>query len=427
MKKTDELKQEKIEYIRKNMEIYWNTTGIPCFFVDEKGYKLFSAGPNNLFCDGYGQLGKGDKSCVSAHAKASQQSESLGESYMFFCPAGLVHYTAAIRVGQVFEGAIVAGPVQMSETDLYAVNATLSPFALNNDYKEQMISAYKEVSVVSPRAARYQLMLLNILAEDIDKHSNVKRAKQKAFFDEQRILSEQIQEMKSNPDKNIKADSGKYMFELENKLKDYIERGDEALAKGVLNDLFGYIFYTYRGNNRRIISLSLGILSVMNRRAIASDVRYDDLAEITDEIYEKAYQAEGIEEVCIWIIGALENIINLVFPLNAQNKEHNSVIKRAITYMNQNIYEVLTLDVVAKEVGLSSTYFSRTFSDEMEITFVEYLRKIKVEESKKYLVNSDYTLSDIALLLGFNDQSYYSKVFKKVEGITPGKFRRMYI
>lgn len=427
MKKTSELRQEKLEYIKKNMEIYWNTTGIPCFFVDEAGKQLIHVGPKNLFCTVYNILGNDEKSCVFAHKKSSEQSENLGESYIFFCPAGLVHYTAAIRVGKVFEGSIIAGPVQMSETDFYTVQATLNSFQLEDDYMEELISSYKEVSIISPKVARYQLMLLNILVEDIERNSNVKRAKQKAFFDEQRLLSEQIQEMKTNPINEVKADSGKYMFELGNKLSEYIERGDEALAKGVLNDWFGYIFYTYRGNNRRIVTLFLDILSVMKRTAIANEVRYNYLAEITDEIYEKAYQSEEIEKICLWISDALEKIINLVFPLNAQNKEHISVIKRAITYMNQNIYEELTLDSVANEVGLSSSYFSRTFSCEMDMTFIEYLQKIRIEESKKYLVDPDYSLSDIGILLRFNDQSYYSKVFKKVEGITPGKFRRMYI
>ncbi len=95
--------------------------------------------------------------------------------------------------------------------------------------------------------------------------------------------------------------------------------------------------------------------------------------------------------------------------------------------MNQNLQEDISLDDVAGAINLSPTYFSRLFSNEMNMTYIEYLTMIRVEESKKYLVDTKHSISDIALRMGFSDQSYFSKVFKKVEGITPGKYRKMYL
>ena len=56
-------------------------------------------------------------------------------------------------------------------------------------------------------------------------------------------------------------------------------------------------------------------------------------------------------------------------------------------------------------------------------TFKEYLSMVRVEESKRLLANTDYSLIDIAVATGFQDQSYFSKVFKRYTGLTPGQYR----
>ena len=93
-------------------------------------------------------------------------------------------------------------------------------------------------------------------------------------------------------------------------------------------------------------------------------------------------------------------------------------------YINQNIQNNLTLEEVAHNVSLSPTYFSKLFSNEMNTTFIDYFNIIRVKESKKYLADEKISLGEIAVKLGFTDQSYFTKVFKKYEDITPGKYRK---
>lgn len=72
---------------------------------------------------------------------------------------------------------------------------------------------------------------------------------------------------------------------------------------------------------------------------------------------------------------------------------------------------------------LSKSYLSRIFKEELNCTFTSYTNKLRIEKSKAYLLNDDLSLADIAMLTGFDDQSYFTKVFKKTMGISPGKFR----
>ncbi len=60
----------------------------------------------------------------------------------------------------------------------------------------------------------------------------------------------------------------------------------------------------------------------------------------------------------------------------------------------------------------------------MNMTFIDYLNLTRIRESKKFLADEKLSIGDIAVKLGFNDQSYFTKVFKKHEGMTPGKYRK---
>ena len=101
----------------------------------------------------------------------------------------------------------------------------------------------------------------------------------------------------------------------------------------------------------------------------------------------------------------------------------NLYIRKALRFMQDNYGEHLELAKVAEYVGLSPSYFSALFNQIVGVSFREQLCRIRVEESKRLLLQKDYSLVDIALAMGFPDQSYYCKVFKRIVGVTPGKYR----
>ena len=101
----------------------------------------------------------------------------------------------------------------------------------------------------------------------------------------------------------------------------------------------------------------------------------------------------------------------------------NEIIKKAIRYISQNFSRNLTLDEVADHVHLNPAYFSTLFKQSIGSSFKEYLNMVRIEESKRLLSNTDYSIIDISLATGFEDQSYFSKVFKKYTGLTPKQYR----
>jgi YesN/AraC family two-component response regulator len=110
-----------------------------------------------------------------------------------------------------------------------------------------------------------------------------------------------------------------------------------------------------------------------------------------------------------------------VFDL--QDVKHVDAIYKSIEYIKRNYMKKVTLDEVAKNSSLSPTYFSRIFKKEMNYSFNNYLNRVRIEMSKKLLLDETIPLVDVSIIVGFEDQSYYSKVFKKITNISPGKYR----
>ena len=116
----------------------------------------------------------------------------------------------------------------------------------------------------------------------------------------------------------------------------------------------------------------------------------------------------------------LESLMNAMF---SDTDKGNPYIRQALRYMQDNYSQHLELQQVAEFVGLSPSYFSALFHQVVGVSFREQLCRIRIEESKRLLLQKNYSLVDIALAMGFSDQSYYCKVFKRIVGVTPGKFR----
>jgi len=138
-----------------------------------------------------------------------------------------------------------------------------------------------------------------------------------------------------------------------------------------------------------------------------------------DEI--KAF--DSLDKLSIWLSGVINRFISYVFEFN--DVKHTDVIFKVINYIKQNYKEKLTLDDISSYVYLSKSYLSKIFKDEMKCTITNYINSVRVEKSKQLLADSSLSLADIAYFVGFEDQSYYTKVFKKITGVSPGKYKNI--
>ncbi len=106
----------------------------------------------------------------------------------------------------------------------------------------------------------------------------------------------------------------------------------------------------------------------------------------------------------------------------AQNGR-SDIVYKIKEYISLNYRHKFTLDDIARHVFLSRSYLSGIFKAETGKTLSYYINEVRIEKSKALLCETLLSLLDIALLCGFEDQSYFSKVFKAIEGVAPKDYR----
>lgn len=103
---------------------------------------------------------------------------------------------------------------------------------------------------------------------------------------------------------------------------------------------------------------------------------------------------------------------------------HSSVIYPAVRYIHRHPRERISLNAMADLCHLSPSYFSRTFQREVGENFNEYVNHHKIRQAKEMMKTTNQSIAAIAGVLGFRDTSYFIKVFKKYENMTPQEFKK---
>ncbi|MNP50952.1 HTH-type transcriptional activator Btr [compost metagenome] len=102
---------------------------------------------------------------------------------------------------------------------------------------------------------------------------------------------------------------------------------------------------------------------------------------------------------------------------------HESWLQKGREYIDIHYADGINVERVSTYIGVERTYFTKQFTKYYGVTPIRYLQNLKMNEGKKLLQQSTYTLSEIASSLGYPDLFSFSKAFKKMEGISPSQFR----
>ena len=108
---------------------------------------------------------------------------------------------------------------------------------------------------------------------------------------------------------------------------------------------------------------------------------------------------------------------------DARVKKENPAVKKALEYIEENLSEDVSLDSAARAAGVSSFYLSKLFKEECGETFVNYISDRRLEKAKSLLSGTDFSIKEISAQVGYNDQNYFSKLFKGKFGLSPTEFR----
>lgn len=136
--------------------------------------------------------------------------------------------------------------------------------------------------------------------------------------------------------------------------------------------------------------------------------------------YRSIYRFTNVTQIAEWMTLFRDGLCNVLKSKRKTYKAH--VITNVQKYINNHIDEKLSLNEVAGIFGLSPNYLSILFKKNCELGFSEYIAQAKIQKAKNLLLEQDMKIYEAADQLGFESAFYFSKVFKKVTGISPREF-----
>ena len=137
----------------------------------------------------------------------------------------------------------------------------------------------------------------------------------------------------------------------------------------------------------------------------------------------------SVELVLIFLLGVIHYIkgykalpVTITYkPVDTENE--NRQINGFLYYINNNFHDpCLTLRQVSSQTGINQRRIAATIQQTFGCNFKTYVNKLRINESKRLLVESELNMGEIAFKVGFNNQTHFNRVFKNFEGISPSEF-----
>ncbi len=138
-------------------------------------------------------------------------------------------------------------------------------------------------------------------------------------------------------------------------------------------------------------------------------------------LYETITGNNTLPEMMKWMEN-LKNTVCTALSTKGDLDPNVRLVAAAKKYIHENYKKDLTLNDVAAVLNISHCYFSTIFKNIAGINFIDYVTNVKMSEAKKILLESDCKVYEVAKMLGYENAYYFSRVFKKVTGMTPSEF-----
>jgi YesN/AraC family two-component response regulator len=107
------------------------------------------------------------------------------------------------------------------------------------------------------------------------------------------------------------------------------------------------------------------------------------------------------------------------------SSEAQRITRKAMAYIHEHYCESIGREDIARYAGVSEGYLSRCFTQETGLSLIHYVARYRIQQAKQLLNNSDMSITDIAMEVGFSDSNYFSRAFRREVGISPLAYRQM--
>jgi AraC-like DNA-binding protein/ligand-binding sensor protein len=401
---------EYLEICEKYQEHFSSLLDIGCTIVDVPDYSATRLVPQDEihnFC-AHCSYGRNDE--MATHLYGCHEAHRWNGLYIYYCPLGLTFIAASLSsAAGDLTGGLVLGPIVMGDMQdvLYDLP---SP---------EMAWAVSKLSVFSTKKVRDMAEILCAVVRQI----SVTQIDNVVALDRERVMKEiyDVRDFYSD----IDAHSAEILLRFEKDMRYCVLSGDKPTAMEMINDVLAYIYVYSNYDIGAIRARLLELLVILSRATIEAGADPVETFRMSEDFIHLIEQHQDADKLAMWISDMIRRFMMQAFDL--ARAKHSDVVFKVTNYIKRNCAERLSLDTLASEAFLSKSYLSSIFKHELGMSVTSYITNVRIEKSKRMLLEDKSNMAFIAAQCGFKDQSYFTKVFKKVTGLSPMKFKATYV
>lgn len=415
-------------YLKEMINIFSKATGLNVVAVDIEGNIFLSS-------EGYTKVGycryiqnysqENCARCRRTYLKACREALRWSEPYFFTCHAGLVMWAVPIIVDKTPIGAMICGQVLLWEPDeLFWEDCEQLRRNFSGEALQTLKKEAQKLKIISPNQCQSSANLLSIIVKYMGNACDAGFVEQKNLLEWRNVILNRLEEQKTATAEET-FDLSVYL-KRERRFLQALRMGDKTKADKLIPLLFTDIEMLSSHDPERIRQMLCQLMTLSSRAFMESGIEIHTVTALIQEYYASVKRYRHAEELFQYTYQSICRLLDSAYLL-IRSQEHASLIGGARNYIKAHYREKITVADIAKHVGLSPSYLSFLFKKKMNLSVHDYLLRVRIEESIELMKNRDLSLKEIITLCGIDSQSYYNKIFKKMIGITPGKYRNRFL
>ncbi|MBT2657661.1 helix-turn-helix transcriptional regulator [Bacillus sp. ISL-18] len=337
-----------------------------------------------------------------------------GQYFHYINSIGLEYLATGLWSNNHYQGFIVLGPFLSSIPSNELISDLISAHKFPISERKQLQDYYQSLSIIGSNKSTY----LGDLLVNICQHSYIEG---KLVNTEVRKSAEKVEKVLYEEDKNLIEER----YKEEKKLMRAIEKGDMEEIGKLSKEVKGMMDFSDRIPESPFRSAK-NLLFVLNTICRISAEKGGLQPLVVHYVSEKfailIERAPNLPYLKILAFDMINEYGGLV--QKHSNKDFSMIVKKAVNYIHSNLEQTLTLKEIAASIHVHPSHLSRKFKQDTGKSIIDYVNQKRVEEAMLHLQTGTAAVTDIALIVGYNDLNYFTRVFKKVTGQTPSEYKK---